>query len=134
MNEISHEPTSGQVNTQAGAVLARGKRTQNNPIAGAFLIVLGIIFMGQTLGSFYVSNWWALFILLPAASALSTAFQLSQDAGGRLTRPARASLLLGILLVCAAAVFLFGLNWALFGPVLIILAGLGILVNFVLIN
>jgi hypothetical protein len=141
MNEISHEPTSAQSNTQTDPVfpgrrgrLANGGRTRNNPIAGAVLIIIGIIFLGRTLGSFYVSNWWALFILLPAAGAISSAFQLSQDAGGRLTRSARASLLLGILLVCATAVFLFGLNWAFFGPVLIILAGLGILVNFVLIN
>ena len=133
MNEISHEPTT----TQTVSVLAsrRGRaRTRNNPIAGAVLIVLGVIFLGRMLGTFYVSNWWALFILLPAAGALSSAFQLSEDAGGRLTQAARASLLLGILLVCAAAVFFFGLNWALFGPVLIILAGLGILVGFVLID
>jgi hypothetical protein len=44
-------------------------------------------------------------------------------------RAARGSLFGGLLLTCVAAAFLLNLNWAIVGPVLIILLGVGLLIN-----
>jgi hypothetical protein len=51
-------------------------------------------------------------------------------AGNQLTAPARSSLLVGLVMLFISAVFLFDLNWSLFGPILLILAGIAILVTY----
>ena len=98
-------------------------------IGGAILIVLGIVFLMQNLGSFYLNNWWALFILIPAIGAFMAAWRTYQAAGGRLTAASRGSMIGGLVLTMIAAIFLFNLNWTWFGPALIILAGIGLLLN-----
>jgi hypothetical protein len=45
----------------------------------------------------------------------------------QLTGPALGSLLVGLVLTFVTASFLFNLNWSLFGPIILILAGIGIL-------
>jgi peptidoglycan/LPS O-acetylase OafA/YrhL len=98
-------------------------------IAGLILIVLGIAFLMQNMGtfSFPLRNWWALFILIPAFGALDTALRTYREAGNQLTAAARGSLLVGLVLTLVTASFLFELNWSYFGPALIILTGIGIL-------
>ena len=87
--------------------------------------------MLQNLTSFYFENWWALFILIPAAGAFGNAWRTYRSSQ-RSTAPARASLISGIVLTMVAAIFLFNLNWTVIGPVLLILAGLGLLINVIL--
>lgn len=101
-------------------------------VGGALLIALGLILLFQNYGILALNNWWALFILLPAVGAFASAARSYQDAGGRLTAPSRASLIGGLVLCLVSAVFLFNLNWTLLGPAIIILAGIGILINAVL--
>jgi len=72
-----------------------------------------------------------LFILLPALGAFGAAWRSYQNEG-RLTASARGSLVGGLVLVLIAAIFLFGLDWGLLGPVVIILAGAGLLLNTLL--
>ncbi len=98
-------------------------------IGGAILIIIGLVFLLQNMGAFVLNNWWALFILLPAVAAFGSAWRSYQSAGGRLTAGARGSLIGGLILVLVAAVFLFGLNWGVVGPILIVLAGIGLLLN-----
>jgi hypothetical protein len=98
-------------------------------VGGAILIVLGLVFLMQNLGVLALNNWWALFILIPAIGSFTAAWRTYQNAGGRLTAASRGSLIGGLVLTMIAAVFLFNLNWAWFGPVLIILAGIGLLLN-----
>ncbi len=98
-------------------------------IFGAILIIIGIVFLLQNMNIFILNNWWALFILIPAVAAFGSAWRSYQDAGGRLTGGARGSLIGGLVLVLVAAVFLFGLNWGVVGPLLIVLAGIGLLLN-----
>ena len=101
-------------------------------VVGLILILLGGLFLLRNTGMFDIPlrNWWALFILIPAIGALDSARRMYQAAGGQLTAPARGSLLVGLVLLLVTAVFLFDLNWSLFGPILIILAGIAILVSY----
>jgi hypothetical protein len=102
-------------------------------LGGAILIGVGLILMLQNLGYTLINltNWWALFILLPAIGAFGAAWR-SYQVDGRLSMGARSSLVGGLILVLIAAIFLFGLDWGLLGPVVIILAGAGLLLNTVL--
>jgi len=98
---------------------------------GAVLILVGVFIMLQNLTSFELENWWALFIMIPALGAFSNAWRAyNRDEG--LSAPARASLISGVILTMVTAIFLLGLNWTILGPVLLILAGVGILLNVVL--
>jgi len=99
-------------------------------IAGIILIVLGGAFLMQNMGTykFPISNWWALFILIPAVGAFDTAFRAYRQEGA-FTATARGSLLVGIVLTLVTLGFLFNIGWTYFGPALIILVGLGILMN-----
>lgn len=101
-------------------------------VAGVILIVLGIAFLLQNTTNFTIplKNWWALFILIPVIGAFDTAMRTYRNAGNQFTAPARGSLLVGLILTFVTAAFLFGLNWSYFGPILIILAGIGILATY----
>ena len=98
-------------------------------VLGLILILLGGAFLLQNLGIFSISftNCWALFILLPAIGSFQGGWRIYQQAGNRITAPASASLLVGLVLLMVTAVFLFNLNWSLFGPALLILGGIGTL-------
>ncbi len=100
-------------------------------LGGAFLVALGLILMLQNLGTLPNANWWALFILLPAAGAFTKAFSIYQTTGS-FTTQARGSLWAGLMFSVVAGMFLFDLNWVILGPVLLILAGAGLLINAVL--
>ena len=105
-------------------------------VVGLILIVLGGLFLLRNTGTFDIPlrNWWALFILIPAIGSLDTARRMYRAAGDQLTGPARGSLLVGLVLLFVTAVFLFDLNWSLFGPILIILAGIAILFTYMTSN
>jgi peptidoglycan/LPS O-acetylase OafA/YrhL len=100
-------------------------------VVGAILILVGIVIMLQNLTSFDLENWWALFILIPALGAFGNAWRAYQK-DERLSAPARASLISGVILTMVTAVFLLGLNWTILGPILLILAGVGLLLNVAL--
>ena len=100
-------------------------------MGGAILIGLGILFLLNNLNVFYVENWWALFILLPAVGAFTTAWRIYRQ-DRLLSSPARANLIGGTILTLVAAMFLFNLDWMIFGPLLLILAGVGFAINALL--
>ena len=100
-------------------------------VAGAILILIGIFIMLNNLTGFTLENWWALFIMIPALGAFGNAWRAYQN-DGRISGQARASLISGIILTMVTAVFLLNLNWTILGPVLLILAGVGILLNVAL--
>jgi hypothetical protein len=107
------------------------RRAGRNPwIIGVILIILGVVFLLQNVASLtLINNWWAVFILIPAVGAFGNAWRTYQGAGGHLTAQTRSSLIGGLILTLVAAVFLFNLNWAILGPVLIILVGIGLFIN-----
>jgi cation transport ATPase len=109
----------------------RAGRQSSSWIVGGILILAGIFIMLQNLTSFKLENWWALFILIPALAAFGNTWRAYQN-DGRLSAPARASFISGVILTLITAIFLLGLNWTILGPVLLILAGVGLLINAIL--
>ena len=126
MNDQSSEPVDRQQSRDEP--LADPSHT-GGWVAGLVLIMLGVLFLLRNTGTFDfpLQNWWALFILIPAVGAFDSAYRTYRAAGNRLTAPARGSLLVGLVLTFVAAMFLFDISWTFFGPVLIILVGIGIL-------
>ena len=100
-------------------------------IVGLILIVLGTMFLMNNLGTFNfpIENWWALFILIPAVGSFEAALRAYRNAGDRFDRVARSSLLVGLVLTFVTVMFLFNLSWSFFGPVLLILAGIGLVLT-----
>lgn len=98
-------------------------------IGGAVLIALGLIFLLQNFGYFYLENWWALFILIPAFGSFGTAWALYRANDNRLPMAAAGSLLIGVVLTLLAFTFLLGLDFTLLWPFFLILGGLSILVS-----
>jgi cation transport ATPase len=92
---------------------------------GALLILLGAALLMQNLGMPFFTNWWALFILIPAFWACVAAWDIYQE-NQRLTRRAASSLILGILFTILALVFLFNLTISLFWPAVLIVGGLAL--------
>jgi hypothetical protein len=109
----------------------RAARSGDSWMGGAILIGLGILFLLNNLNVFYVENWWALFILLPAVGAFTTAWKTYRQER-LLSSPVRANLIGGTILTLVAAMFLFNLDWMIFGPILLILAGVGLAINALL--
>lgn len=99
---------------------------------GLFLILLGGVFLLDNTGLFHLNNWWALFILLPAVGSFQAAWNLFRNAGNRLDAAARGSLIGGFVLTLIALIFLFGMNFGLLWPILLVIAGAGLLLNALL--
>ena len=99
-------------------------------VVGIILIVLGGMFLMRSAGLHIpLTNWWALFILLPAFGTLSAAWRTYLEEG-RLNGPARISLLVGLVLTFIAFMFLFEISWTYVGPILIIVVGIAIILNY----
>lgn len=135
-NSSNHSESKPQNDTRRSARRQRieerrAERHNNSWVVGAILILVGIFIMLQNLTTFSLENWWALFILIPAAGAFGNAWRTYQK-DERLSAPARASLISGFLLTMVTAFFLFELNWTILGPVLLILVGIGLLINVIL--
>jgi len=110
----------------------RAMRSGGEWIGGALLLLIGLLLLGRNLNLMIFDNWWALFILLPAIGSFSTAWGMYQAAGGHFTMRARSAMIVGLVLTAVTVMFLFNLNWTIIGPGLLILAGIGLLVNVIL--
>lgn len=99
----------------------------SNWIGGAMLVGLGVLLLLRNLTDFHLDNWWALFILIPAAGAFDRAWRSYREAGGHWTTLAQRSLFGGVILTGIAAIFLFGLSWNILGPALLVLLGASLL-------
>ncbi len=106
----------------------RVRRHKGNITGGLILIGIGTFFLLSQLTGFYIHNWWALFILIPAVAKLNEAWQ-SYRADGRIHEETRGALFGGILLTMVAAFFLLNLSWNLFWPLVLIMLGIGALLN-----
>lgn len=95
---------------------------------GLFLILLGAIFLANNLTDFRLENWWALFILFPAANNFADAVRTLR-ADGRLSRKARGQFFWSFFFVLLSAAFLLGFSIGQYWPVFLILAGIGVLLG-----
>jgi hypothetical protein len=100
-------------------------------VGGVVLIVLGVIFLLQSVRGFTLNNWWALFILIPAFGSFADAWNAYRQTG-RLSRRVRGGLISGCVFLLITATFLFNWNWGLVLPVLLITWGVTILLNSLL--
>jgi hypothetical protein len=98
-------------------------------IIGVALIAFGVIILLQNAGVLYLQNWWALFILIPALGSFAAAYGVYHTNGGRLNSTVRGSIIGGLVFTAIAAFFLLNLNAGLLLPALLILAGVGMLIN-----
>jgi hypothetical protein len=95
-------------------------------LPGVTLIALGLVFLAQTWFGLTLRNWWAVFILVAAFGSFATAYELWQS--GR-SAAAGGSIVPGLGLAFLAALFLFDLEIGRLWPVLLIVAGAGLLVS-----
>ena len=102
-------------------------RSTSGLVVGGVLILIGVVVLLQNLLDWELPNWWALFFLLPAVSALARAWD-SYRTEMRLSAAVRGPLVSGLALVLVAVIFLFGLSWGTWWPVFVIIFGVGILV------
>lgn len=101
---------------------------QHGPwIGGVLLIVLGVIFLLQNFGYPIPQNWWAVFILIPAAAAFSGAWSIYQRNNRQVTAAARGALISGVILTALAGAFFFNFDFGKFWPVILILLGVAAL-------
>ncbi len=105
-----------------------GWQCGRNSSSGLILIGLGLIFLLSQTTGFYLHNWWAIFILIPAGRKLSEAWH-SYRANGRFQGQAGHALVGGLLLSTVAAFFLLDLSWGLFWPIILIVVGIGALIR-----
>jgi hypothetical protein len=96
-------------------------------VFGGVLIVIGVFMLLRNVTGMDMGNWWALFILIPAIGSLATAWRLYQ-VHGHITEAVRGPLVGGVILLMVFAMLFFDFDWALFWPVLLIIAGMGALI------
>ncbi len=108
----------------------RAQRASNETpwLVGIILIVLGVIFLLQTFQGFYLNNWWALFILIPALGSFADAWNAYRRSN-QLDRRVRGALVSGCVFLLITFTFLFNWNWGVVLPVLLIIWGVTLLLN-----
>lgn len=107
-------------------VSVKPKKKNSGVVWGLILIIGGLILLGQQLGWLGPRyNWWALFILAPALASFGSAFTTLQNTG-KFGAMVRAGLGGGIVLLTLALMFLFGLDWAVCWPLMVLAGGLSI--------
>ncbi len=109
----------------------RHARNSGAWVGGVILIVLGVIFLLQNVRGFYLNNWWALFILIPALGSFVDAWNIYRQTG-RLSRRGRSAIISGCVFLLVTATFLFNWNWGVVLPVLLIIWGATLLLNSLL--
>lgn len=102
--------------------------SQSGWIPGLVLIAIGAFFLINNFTNFRLTNWWALFILIPAFSSLGSFVHAYRDGGWRNSK-ASGSLMMSFAIFFVAATFLFGWSWGTVWPVLLIIGGLGALLS-----
>ena len=107
----------------------RHVRRQSGSLTGGLILIgIGTVFLLSQLTGWYIQNWWALFIFIPAVLKLNEVWQ-SYQANGRFNAETRGSLIGALLLTMVGAFFLFSISWNLFWPLLLILFGVSALLN-----
>jgi hypothetical protein len=113
---------------------ARRERRRRSPLGGllggATLIVIGLAYLARnTLGWELSNHWWAIFMLLPALSALATAWHFFHSEKPELRQAAYGPLFGGGFLLLIAAALFFNASWQLVWPLFLIMIGISIIVG-----
>ncbi|HFQ92713.1 MAG TPA: hypothetical protein ENK32_01790 [Anaerolineae bacterium] len=97
-------------------------------LGGLALISVGVLLFLSATTDFYLHNWWALFILIPAFSSLGNAWQ-NYRADGRFSKSVRGPFIGGLFILLVAAIFLFDWDWGKVWPLFLVIAGIGALLS-----
>jgi hypothetical protein len=102
---------------------------QNYPLIAAIaLIIIGAVFLLRNLDIIRLGrNWWALFMLIPIAYSLASAWRRRRESVGKFTPEVRNSLIGAVTLTVVMAIFLFGLSWGAMWPVFLIIGGVAMI-------
>jgi hypothetical protein len=95
------------------------------PIGGVIILLVGAVFLARNFGFNLPDNWWAIFILIPAAATLVTAARFYR-ADGSMSGRAWGSAIGGVLMLAVALALFLGVDWGAFWPVILIVVGAGI--------
>jgi len=96
---------------------------------GVVLILLGTAFMMERTGVIsMVGNWWAVFIYLAAMASFVSAWR-SYRSGAPFGSQASGSLIWGLVLTVVASILLFGLEWDMWWPAIVIAVGVGMVAS-----
>lgn len=126
---MTEQPTDRETRRADREVRRAQRRTSYGSIYGSWLpgiilILLGGIFLAQNYFGASLRNWWALFILIPAFSALTTAYALWRDGHADW---AAGPLVAGLGFLVLTAMFLLDLPIGQLWPLFLIVAGVGLL-------
>ena len=128
--------TEPEVPGQPGADLRSQRRERREarrsnwggaPIGAIILIVVGIVLLAQNFGFEPIHNWWALFLLIPAAGSIVAAVRHYRASGGQISGDVVGSLVSAAIFGGLCAAFLLDFGWSMFWPILLIAIGAGIL-------
>lgn len=107
----------------------RRAKQQYGWVGGAVLIAVGGLLLLQNMGvGMGLQNWWALFLFIPAAVSGLAAYNTYRDKG-YLDRAAWSALSGALIPLAIGLFFLFGLNWGVFWPLILIVVGITALIN-----
>lgn len=105
------------------------RRKRSGAFWGLVLIVAGLIIFAQQTGLIGEQfNWWALFILIPAFGSFAGAFSAWQNSG-KFNAAVRSGIGGGLVILAVALLLLFGLDWSVYWPVMVIAFGFSIFLN-----
>jgi len=104
------------------------RRDSGSAWFGVALIILGIIFLAQRFGNFEFTNWWAVFILIPAFSAFGSSISMWQR-DRRFHIGVWSAFYGGLFPLAVAMMFFFNLDWGNYWPVFVILPGFGTMIS-----
>ena len=101
-------------------------------LAGVVLILLGVAFFLERLGFVTLAqNWWAVFIYAAAVVCFGNAWRAWRSSSV-FGAQATTSLTWGLILTVVASIFMFNLLWSIWWPAILIAAGVGIVVGYLL--
>ena len=98
-------------------------------IGGVVLVAAGVFLLLGNLTRFSLDNWWAVFLLIPAAGSLWTAYTIWRRNEWRFNAASRGPLIGGLVLVFLAVIFLFELPMERVWPGFLIIVGGGLLLT-----
>lgn len=97
-------------------------------VGGLLLILLGAIFLFRGSDLLFFDNWWALFIAIPGAVGLFSAWNMYEKRG-KLDSTILSTITGSLFPLLVAAIFLLDLDWGAMWPLFLVLAGFSILVT-----
>lgn len=117
---MQHSTT--QLTETAAALRTARPRPSLAAWSGGTLLVLGVILFALNWFAGVHSDWWALFVALPGFVLLATAWGTARWSGS-FGLVARLLAALGLIVLAVAALFLLGLSWSRWWPVMVSVPG-----------